>query len=226
MNSECCPSHAGIMMEILDWFLPIQTQYLEAGLRFSRTGNTVEIHFHLISCSFPLYFHFRSFPLRQVEINRKYVSSLFPIPRNGNPNEDSIMPGKPYQSVLIPHEEEISALRRRRPPTPYTRIAELLKEKYDLSVQAPAIFKFIRTRSKGRKVFSYARNVKTTETRNAASPVTVPSRQTRKPSLQKPSVPARPESRFEYQYSTTYNLHRLSPEEAAARLKKLEEKER
>ena len=168
-----------------------QTQYLESGLRFSLIGNIVEIHFHLISCSFPLYFHSMSFSIEQVEINWKYVSSLFPIPQSGNPNEDSIMPGNPYQSIPIPHEEEISALRRRRPLTPYTqRIAELLMEKYDLSIQAPAIFKFIRTRSRGRKMFGYARNAKTAETQKAASPV--PSQQMRKPSLRKPSVPSKP----------------------------------
>jgi len=69
------------------------------------------------------------------------------------------MPGKPHQSSLIPYEQEITALRQRRPPTPYFRITELLMEKYNLSIQAPAILKFVKTHSKGRKVFSYGRPV-------------------------------------------------------------------
>jgi len=41
---------------------------------------------------------------------------------------------KPYQSALIPYEDEIIALRHRRPPTSYALIADLLFQKYKLSV--------------------------------------------------------------------------------------------
>jgi hypothetical protein len=34
------------------------------------------------------------------------------------------MPGKPYQSCLIPYADEIASLRERRPPMPYAQIAE------------------------------------------------------------------------------------------------------
>lgn len=61
-----------------------------------------------------------------------------------------------YHSRLIPYEKEIVTLRRQKPPMPYARIAELLMEKYNLSIQAPAIFKFIKVRSKGYKTCKYA----------------------------------------------------------------------
>ena len=68
------------------------------------------------------------------------------------------MTGKPYRSSLIPYEDEIIHLRRRRPPVPYAQIAELLRQKYNLAIQPPAIFKFIKVRSRGRKVYSYQRD--------------------------------------------------------------------
>jgi hypothetical protein len=116
------------------------------------------------------------------------------------------MTGKPHQSSLIPYEAEIINLRNRRPPVPYAQIAELLHEKYNITVQAPAIFKFIKVRSRGRKVYSYGRNV-----------------QSERPAV-KPK-PARTQTRsdWNFKYSERYNLTRLPPEEAAARRKKLEE---
>jgi hypothetical protein len=117
------------------------------------------------------------------------------------------MTGKPHQSSLIPYELEIICLRRRRPPMPYTQIAELLRKKYNLSVQAPAIFKFIRVRSRGRRVYSYGRNV-----------------QSEKPAAPSPPVSEEPKSEWNFKYSERYNLTRLPPDVAAARRKKLEEK--
>jgi hypothetical protein len=91
---------------------------------------------------------------------------------------------------------------------PYTRIAELLQQKYNLVIQAPAIFKFIKVRSGGRKVFSYGRNI------SAEKPASAP------PSPQPASAP---KPFFEFPYSERYNLHRLPPEVAEAWRKKLEE---
>jgi hypothetical protein len=116
------------------------------------------------------------------------------------------MTGKPHQSSLIPYENEIINLRRRRPPVPYTQISELLREKYNFTVQAPAIFKFIKVRSKGRKVYSYGRNV-----------------QSERPTAKSKAAKAQPSSDWNFKYSERYNLTRLPPEEAAARRKKLEE---
>jgi hypothetical protein len=95
---------------------------------------------------------------------------------------------------------------------PYARIAELLRQKYNLSIQRVAVFKFIKVRARGRKVYSYRGNK---PTRGSAP---------RKPapagidSGRKPAEPI-----FEFKFSDRYNLTRLPPEEAAARRKKLEE---
>jgi hypothetical protein len=121
------------------------------------------------------------------------------------------MPGKPYQSALIPYEKEIIVLRRRRPPMPYAQIADLLRKKYGLIIQPPAIYKFLKVRSRSRKVFSYGRNVP------SKKHAPVPS------GAQNANSSSQPKPKFEYEYSQRYNLHRLPPEEAAARRKKLEE---
>ncbi len=125
------------------------------------------------------------------------------------------MPGKPHQSVLIPYENEIVSLRRRRPPVSYSKIADLLQQKYNLAIQAPAIFKFVKTRSRGRRIYYYEKNL---VTENASPAVSIPIPQ---PANNKTSSQDKPV--FDFPYSERYNLHRLPPEEAAARRKKLEE---
>jgi hypothetical protein len=40
------------------------------------------------------------------------------------------MAEKKYQSCLVAYENEIIALRRKKPPMPYSQIAELLRDKY------------------------------------------------------------------------------------------------
>ncbi|MCI0419457.1 MAG: hypothetical protein L0312_09590, partial [Acidobacteria bacterium] len=61
------------------------------------------------------------------------------------------MPGKPYQSILIPYEEEILSLRRQRPPMAFAQIAELLNEKHQVSIQRAAICKFVKVRARWMK---------------------------------------------------------------------------
>jgi hypothetical protein len=124
------------------------------------------------------------------------------------------MPGKPHKSSLIPYEMEILALRHRRPPMPYTEIADLLRQKYNVIVQAPAIFKFMKVRSGGRKVFSYGRNIGIEKPTSIAP---IPKQKDPEPTAQQ----QRPF--FNYTPSDRYNLTRLPPEEAARRRKKLEE---
>ena len=81
------------------------------------------------------------------------------------------MSGKPYQSSLIPHEEEIIAMRQQRPPMPYAQIAAVLREKHGLVIQRAAIFKFVKVRSRRRKVYGYLRTI--TEKKTAPS-ITAP----------------------------------------------------
>jgi len=140
-----------------------------------------------------------------------------------------------YRSCLIPYENEIVALRRKKPPVPYSKIAELLCEKYQIKVRTTTIIRFLQVRAKGSKPCKYAWDI---EPVNANNPTATevpasqnpPSVQTTKPAITekpKPAVALHPEERtFDFPFSETYNLHRVSPEEAAARLKKLEEKEK
>ena len=69
------------------------------------------------------------------------------------------MSGKPFQSSLIPYRDEIFALRRNKPPVSYARIAEILHEKYGVTVQRAGINKFVRVRAKRYKPCKYAWNV-------------------------------------------------------------------
>jgi hypothetical protein len=122
------------------------------------------------------------------------------------------MPGKPYQSSLIPYEDEILSLRHHRPPASYARIAEVLRQTHQILVRREAIFKFIRVRSRGRKVYALYRSVSPKKPKSAL-PIAPPADPL-------PALPPKP--KFEFEYSERYNLKRLPPEEAAAIRKKLE----
>ena len=139
---------------------------------------------------------------------------------------------KPYQSRLIPHIDEIIALRRRKPPMSYSRIAELMREKYQLSIRRESIFRFLQTRSKGFKTCKYAWDIELTNSEAESQPTPTSTPSTVKPATSpQPLTPAtsvsksnqKPFTRFEYKYSENYNLHRLSPEEAEALRKKIRE---
>ena len=133
------------------------------------------------------------------------------------------MSGKPYQSSLIPYEDEIIALRHRRPPTPYAQIAELLRQKHNLIIQRSAIFKFVKVRSGGRKVYSYSRNAPEKKAATAPAPLVTASGP-HPPSVVAVTVKRSPSTiRFKFTPSDHNNAARLSPEEAAAIRKLLEE---
>jgi hypothetical protein len=55
---------------------------------------------------------------------------------------------RPYRSKLTPFEEEIASLRRTRPPTPYSEIVRLLKDRHGLTVQVSTLFNFVKVRRK------------------------------------------------------------------------------
>ncbi len=95
---------------------------------------------------------------------------------------------------------------------PYGQIADLLRQKYNLTIQRAAIFKFIKVRSHGRKVYSYQGNSKS---KNVA-----PDRPSKKAADS--GRDSSPKPKFEFTYSERYNLKRLPKEEAAAIRKKLE----
>ena len=103
-----------------------------------------------------------------------------------------------YRSCLIPYENEIVALRRKRPPVPFSKIAELLREKYQISVNREAIFKFIKVRAKGYKPCQYAWNIELSDVDNKQITEVPSLRKT--PSLQStPLVSAKPKTNREEQ---------------------------
>ncbi len=131
------------------------------------------------------------------------------------------MPGKPYQSSLIPYQKEIAELRSARPPVSYARIADTLRQKYGLSVQRAAIAKFVKARSGGRKVYFFRKEADAKKHITVRpSPPPVVSGQDVRP-VAEAGHPA-PRPKFEFTYSERYNLKRLPPEEAAAIRKQLE----
>jgi hypothetical protein len=123
------------------------------------------------------------------------------------------MPGKPNQSCLIPYEAEILSLRHRRPPMSYKKIAAWLCQEHHIDVCRETIFKFLRVRSRGRKVFSYGWKVHSNK-----PTASIPSTQ-----RATSSSPAKRKPVFEYITSDRYNLTRISPEEAARQLNEPEE---
>ena len=142
-----------------------------------------------------------------------------------------------YRSRLIPYEHEIVTLRRKRPPVPYSKIVELLRDKYQIDVRTTTIIRFLQVRVKGCKSCKYAWDIEPITSNDQPiieAPLTQKPTivQTPKPAAQDKTKPtAEPvdsskPGRFEMQFSETYNLTRLPPEEAAAWRKKLEEKEK
>jgi hypothetical protein len=123
------------------------------------------------------------------------------------------MAGKKYQSCLTAYENEIIALRRKRPPTPYSQIAELLREKYQLTVRRETIHNFLKVRAKGFKSCPYAWSI------NADNATETPQKQTAsKPKVSaikgKPAVSSFDPSKVEItEYSPTWKLHRPKTEE-------------
>lgn len=122
------------------------------------------------------------------------------------------MSGKPYRSLLVPYEEEIFALRGRRPPVSYAQIAELLEKQHGLRIQYPAIFKFVKVRSRWRR--SHPGRPERAPKKAAVNQPPTPRVTSRTDS---PAVPE-----FDHTYSDRYNLKRLPKDVAAAIRRKLE----
>ena len=64
------------------------------------------------------------------------------------PRPKNLRPGIPYQSRLNAHLAEIAQLRKTKPyPTPYKKIAEILKANHGLEISPNAIWAFVRNRA-------------------------------------------------------------------------------
>ena len=138
------------------------------------------------------------------------------------------MSGLPFRSKLAPFEQEIIELRRQRPPVSFREIAIQLKERHGINVTINGIFAFLRTRRKWDR-----REAADAKKRTSPQEVSQVSRSQRPASS--PVVTNRPggsnqatagRKLFNYTYSNTYNLTRLTPEEKAALEKRLDEERR
>jgi len=147
------------------------------------------------------------------------------------------MAGKPYQSCLIPYVNEIIALRRKKPPVSYSRIASLLYEKYQITISNDGIREFVKRRAKNKsKTCKYAWDVELSELDNQpvteAMVVEKPTALSKQSSVPDKPKQTKPEAELdvsqlpEITYSDTYNLTRLSDEEAAKWLKLIEERKK
>ena len=129
---------------------------------------------------------------------------------------------RPYRSKLQPFEAEIAAMRQKRPPTPYREIVRILKERYGLGVQLSTLANFVKVRSKGKRN-SYLFGP---PWHRVSSSFLQHPRQlsTQHPGRSSSDIPqGGPRRRVAFTFSEQYNLTRLTPEEAAALEKKLDE---
>jgi len=138
---------------------------------------------------------------------------------------------KPYRSKLQPFEAEIAAMRQKRPPTPYREIVRILKERYGLGVQLSTLANFVKVRSKGKRnsylfgppwhrvsslLPQHPRQLSTQQVGHRSNS-DIPQGGGAEDAL------CRPRRRVAFTFSEQYNLTRLTPEEAAALEKKLDE---
>lgn len=132
------------------------------------------------------------------------------------------MSGLPFRSKLAPFEQEIVGLRRKRPPVSYRQIVQLLKERHGVDVTINGVFVFLRTRRKWDRRAAAGKEQAVAQefsqiSRRRAPPAVV----TNRPDGGYPGTPGR--KLFNYTYSNTYNLTRLTPEEKVALEKRLDE---
>ena len=132
------------------------------------------------------------------------------------------MSGLPFRSKLAPFEQEITELRRKRPPVPYRQIVQLLKEQHGVEVTINGVFAFLRTRRKwDRRAAAGKKPTAPQEVSQVSRRPAPPAVVTNRPGSGNQGTPGR--KLFNYTYSNTYNLTRLTPEEKAALEKRLDE---
>ena len=139
--------------------------------------------------------------------------------------------GKPYQSKLIPYENEILAMRRKRPPVPYSQIAAKLNENYQLNISVFGVFDFFKRRAtQKQKTYKY----EPWDTPDA-QPDTETAVLRKKPTVSKPPVSDKPKQAekfnaekfnidthvLEYHDLRTYQPEYLDKEEAARLLQEI-----
>ena len=131
------------------------------------------------------------------------------------------MSGLPFRSKLAPFEQEIVELRRQRPPVSYRQIVQLLKEQHGVEVTINGVFAFLRTRRKWDRRVAAGEKLTVLQESPQVSRRPTPSTVATNRHGTDQATPGR--KLFNYTYSNTYNLTRLTPEEKAALEKRLDE---
>ena len=134
------------------------------------------------------------------------------------------MSGLPFRSKLARFEQEIVELRRKRPPVSYREIVQLLKEQHGVEVTINGVFAFLRTRRKWDRRAAVAKKQAVPKQVSQVSHSRLPAPSaaaTNRPGSSNQGTPGR--KLFNYTYSNTYNLTRLTPEEKIALEKRLDE---
>jgi len=147
--------------------------------------------------------------------------------------------GTPYQSCLEPFIDEIVGLRQsqHKRPVSCAKIAKYMKDKHKITVTRQAIYEFLKIRAKGYKPCKYAGNIEalgivnqpTTEVLSLPKQTVSEVQETPTQSVAIKSVKSIEKPRkqiLNMEWSDSYNLTRMSDEEAAARNKRIEEKRR
>ena len=144
----------------------------------------------------------------------------------------------PYRSKLIPFEAEIADLRRKRPPTPYTEIVRVLKDRHGLVVQVSTLFNFVKVRRKWDRLHRLASQPSRSNIVGSASvqpglskqrppwaspAEATPIHATAPRSKEAPVLRPNPSGRTlkSFTPSAEYNLERLTPEQMAEWLAEL-----
>jgi hypothetical protein len=118
-------------------------------------------------------------------------------------------------SKLTPYQPLIASWRKQGKS--YREIVEMLRQNHGLSVGRNTVHSFVKVRSKRpRKVYTMLENsLAGYSSKNASHPTTA--EMNRRKSLNSGNDTVAPQpKRFNYTYSLTYNLTRLTPEEIAA----------
>jgi len=120
---------------------------------------------------------------RRREKARKSANGLAPAASVG---QDAEMPGKPFQSKLNPHLDEIRTLRRGRKT--WQEIADTITARHGIKTNASSVYEFARRRANRPAPFGFDEEPPAGEPANATAPAAVTG-ETEKPqklAIQKP----------------------------------------
>ena len=149
------------------------------------------------------------------------------------------MAGISHQSRLTAFEQEILDLRRRRPPTSYRQVLELLRQKHGVHISLHALYSFVQVRKKWERIHRSAAECAASSAQRPPR-VSTPIKPATTVPVSAKAVPAHPVTAApqpgnsalprknpgertlkSFTPSAEYNLERLTPEQMAEWLAEL-----